>query len=221
MLTLQHMRLLLAILVIAALTGCATQKPADYTAFKESRPRSIVVLPPLNNTPSVTASYSVLSYATTPLAEAGYYVVPVTLMDEAFRENGLSQPAEMHGAPAEKLRQIFGADAALYITITEYGTSFKVLSSASVVAANAKLVDLKTGKVLWTQSASASSEEGRNQQQQGGLLGLLVTAVVQQIVETSVDTSHKVAATTTARLLAPGAPQGLLYGPRSPNYGKE
>jgi hypothetical protein len=217
----QHIRLLAAVLVIAAMTGCATQKPADYTAFKESRPRSIVVLPPLNNTPSVTASYSVLSYATIPLAEAGYYVVPVTLMDEAFRENGLTQPAEMHSAPAEKLRQIFGADAALYITITEYGTSFKVLSSASVVAANAKLVDLKTGKVLWTQSASASSEEGRNQQQQGGLLGLLITAVVQQVIESSADTSHKVAATTTARLLAPGAPQGLLHGPRSPNYGKD
>jgi hypothetical protein len=215
----QHIRLLLAALFIAALTGCATQKAADYTAFKESRPRSIVVLPPLNNTPSVTASYSVLSYATMPLAEAGYYVVPVTLMTEAFRENGLAQPAEMHGATPEKLRQIFGADAALYITITEYGTSFKVLGSASVVAANAKLVDLKTGKVLWTQSASASSEEGRNQQQ-GGLLGLLITAVVQQIVETSVDTSHQVAGTATARLLAPGAPQGLLHGPRSPNYGK-
>jgi hypothetical protein len=217
----QHIRLLLAVLFIAALTGCATQKAADYTAFKESRPRSIVVLPPLNNTPSVSASYSVLSYVTMPLAEAGYYVVPVTLMDEAFRENGLAQPAEMHGAPLDKLRQIFGADAALYITITEYGTSFKVFSSASVVAANAKLVDLKTGKVLWTQSASASSEEGRNQQQQGGWLGLLVAAVVQQIVETSSDTSHKVAATTTARLLAPGAPQGLLHGPRSPNYGKD
>jgi hypothetical protein len=218
--TLQHMSLLLAALAVAILSGCATQKPADYTAFKESRPRSIVVLPPLNNTPSVTASYSLLSYATMPLAEAGYYVVPVTLMDEAFRENGLTQPADMHGAPLDKLRQIFGADAALYITITEYGTSFKVLSSASVVAANAKLVDLKTGKVLWTQSASASSEEGRSQQQ-GGLLGALITAVVHQVIETSADTSHKVAATTTARLLAPGAPQGLLYGPRSPNYGKD
>jgi hypothetical protein len=216
----QYIRLLAAVLVIAAMTGCATQKPADYTAFKESRPRSIVVLPPLNNTPSVTASYSVLSYATMPLAEAGYYVVPVTLMDEAFRENGLAQPAEMHSATPEKLRQIFGADAALYITITEYGTSFKVLSSASVVTADAKLVDLKTGKVLWTKSASASSEEGRSQQQ-GGLLGALIIAVVQQVIETSTDTSHKVAATTTARLLAPGAPQGLLHGPRSPNYGKD
>jgi hypothetical protein len=220
MFKIQRFRLLAGALVIAALTGCATQKPADYTAFKESRPRSIVVLPPLNKTPSLTASYSVLSYATMPLAEAGYYVVPVTLMDEAFRENGLSQPAEIHGTTPEKLRQIFGADAALYITITEYGTSFKVLSSASVVAADAKLVDLKTGKVLWTKSASASSEEGRSQQQ-GGLLGLLITAVVQQIVETSADTSHKVAATTAARLLAPGAPQGLLRGPRSPHYGKD
>lgn len=216
----QRIGLLLAALVVALLTGCAAPQPADYTAFKESRPRTILVPPPLNNTPSVTASNSVLSYVTRPLAEAGYYVVPVTLMTEAFRENGLSQPAEMHAVAPDKLRQIFGADAALYITITEYGTSFRVISSSSVVTANAKLVDLKSGKVLWTHSATASSDEQRNQQQ-SGLLVLLIAAVVQQMVESSVDASHQVAATTTSRLLSPGPPKGLLYGPRSPSYGKD
>ena len=71
-------KLLAATAAIVLMTGCATKPPFDYTAFKESRPRSILVLPPLNNTPDVQASYSVLSYATVPLAEAGYYVFPVT-----------------------------------------------------------------------------------------------------------------------------------------------
>lgn len=202
------------------LSGCATKAPYDYTAFKESRPRSILVLPPLNNSPEVQATFSVLSYATLPLAEAGYYVMPVTLVAEAFSENGMTQPADMHATSPDRLLKIFGADAALYITIQKYGTVYQVINSASIVTAEAKLVDLKTGKQLWAGSASASSEEGQNQQQ-GGLAGLLISAIVKQVLATTLDQSHQVAGVATARLLSAGVPNGLLYGPRSPNYGKD
>lgn len=213
-------KLLAAATGFLVLTGCATQTPYDYTAYKESRPRSIVVLPPLNDTPEVPASYSVLSYATRPLAEAGYYVMPVTLVAEAFKENGMTQAADMHATSADKLRQIFGADAALYITIGKYGTVYQVINSATIVAADAKLVDLKTGKLLWQGSASASSEEGQNQQQ-GGLAAVLISAIVKQVMATALDQSHQVAGVATTRLLSAGTPNGMLYGPRSPNYGKD
>lgn len=215
----RYLKTLAAAACILAMTGCATKTPFDYTAYKESRPRSILVLPPINNTPEVPASYSVLSYATLPLAEAGYYVMPVTLVAEAFKENGMTQPGDMHATSADKLRQIFGADAGLYITISKYGTVYQLVDSASVVSADAKLIDLKTGKVLWTGSASASSNEGKNQQ--GGLAGMLIAAVVKQVIGTMTDESHKVAGITTMRLLSPGTPNGVLYGPRSPNYGKD
>jgi hypothetical protein len=213
------LKMLAAATGFVVMTGCATKAPFDYTAYKESRPRSILVLPPLNNTPEVQASYSVLSYATLPLAEAGYYVLPVTLVAEAFKENGMTQAADMHATPADKLQKIFGADAALYVTINKYGTTYQVISSASVVAADAKLVDLKTGKLLWTGSAFASSEEGQNQQ--GGLAGLLIAAIIKQVMATALDESHKIAGVTTARLMSAGIPNGMLYGPRSPNYGKD
>lgn len=215
-----HFKILAAGVCVIVMTGCATKAPIDYTAYKENRPRSILVLPPLNNTPEVQASYSVLSYATEPLAEAGYYVMPVTLVAEAFKENGMTQPSDMHGTSPEKLRQIFGADAALYIAIDKYGSVYQVVNSASTVAVQAKLVDLKTGRLLWTGSASASSEEG-NSQQQGGLAALLITAIVKQVIATTSDQSHKIAGVATTRLLAAGRPNGVLYGPRSPNYGKD
>jgi hypothetical protein len=214
-----HCKLLAAALCLLAMTGCATKTPFDYTAYKESRPRSILVLPPVNNSPEVNASYSVLSYATRPLAEAGYYVTPVTMVAEAFKENGVTQPTDMHNTSLEKLREIFGADAACYITISQYGTVYTVINSASVVTAQAKLVDLKTGKQLWVGSASASSEEGQSQQP-GGLAGLLIGAIVKQVLATTMDQSHQVAGATTNRLLS-AQPNGVLYGPRSPNYGKD
>ncbi|MCX7238897.1 MAG: DUF799 domain-containing protein [Burkholderiales bacterium] len=216
-----YLKAVAAVTSIFLITGCATKAPYDYSAYKESRPKSILVLPPLNNTPEVQASFSVLSYVTRPLAEAGYYVMPVTMVAEAFKENGMTQPAEMHSTSAEKLRQIFGADAVLYMTVKNYGTVFQVVNSASVVTAEAKLVDLRTGKQLWTGAATASSTEGENNQNAGGLVGLLVAAVVKQIVASSTDQSHRIAAITTTRLLSAGQPRGILYGPRSPNYGKD
>ena len=209
---------LLMPLVVLIISGCATKTPYDYTAFKESRPRSILVLPPVNNTPEVQASYSVLSYATYPLAEAGYYVLPVTLVAEAFKENGMTQPADMHATSPDKLRKIFGADAVLYINISKYGTVYRVINSVTEVAAEAKLVDLKTGKLLWAGATYASSGEGGSQQ--GGLAGMLISAIVGQVLATSMDKSHQVAGMATSHLLSAGTYNGMLSGPRSPNYGK-
>ncbi|MDU9415973.1 DUF799 domain-containing protein [Pseudomonas solani] len=218
-------RLLSRLLVCAALaalvSGCAPTRSVDYSAYKEARPRSILVLPPLNESPDVKATYSMLSQVTYPLAEAGYYVVPVALVDETFRQNGLTSPGDIHQLPTAKLREVYGADAALYVTVSEYGTQYMLISSASIVTASAKLVDLKSGTTLWTGSASASSEEGNNNNG-GGLVGMLVTAAVKQIINSSMeDASYPIAGITSARLLSTGYNGGLLYGPRSPKYGTD
>jgi hypothetical protein len=207
----------LAVLAGALATGCATRGQAfDYTAFKQSNPASILVLPPINSSPDVAATYSMLSQVTLPLAESGYYVFPVSLVDETFRQNGLSNPAEMHEVKLQKLREIFGADAALYITIKQYGTSYTVIASESRVTAEARLIDLRSEKVLWAGAATASSAEGRNSG--GNPLGMLLQAVVSQIIESASNRSHPIAGVTSYRLLSAGMPNGMLYGPRSPRY---
>lgn len=202
------------------LGGCATPAKYDYSSFRESRPASILVLPPLNSSPDVNATYSMLSQATLPLAESGYYVFPVTLVDEAFKQNGMTTPADIHQIPGNKLREIFGADAALYINVKQYGTSYAVVLSETRVTAEGRLVDLRSGKTLWAGSATASSNEGNNNSG-GGLVGLLVKAVVSQIVDSLSNRGHAIAGITSNRLLAAGRPNGLLYGPRSPLYLKD
>lgn len=216
----RSLKLMAGLLALAVLGGCVSPKTVDYSAYKQSRPKTILVLPPLNNSPDVKASYSLLSQVTYPLAEAGYYVLPIALVDETFRQNGLTTPADIHQAPANKLREIFGADAALYITVTDYGTRYMIISSETVVTASAKLVDLKSGTTLWTGSARASSEEGGNNGG-GGLVGMLITAAVKQVINSSNDAGHPIAGVTSARLLSAGQPAGLLYGPRSPKYGTD
>ena len=203
----------------AWLAGCATQQTRDYSAYRAAKPASILVLPPVNDAPEVQASASVLSQATLPLAEAGYYVMPVTLMSETFKQNGLEIAGDIHEVAPAKLKEIFGSDAALYLRVTKYGTTYQVIQSTTIVSVEARLVDLRTGDSLWDGRATASNQEGGNNSG-GGLIGMLVTALVNQIISSATDASHPVAGLATNRLLAAGGPNGLLYGPRSPLYGK-
>jgi len=209
----------LSVVILAA--GCAAPvKQLDYTAFKQSRPKTILILPPLNESPDVQATYSMLSQMSYPLAEAGYYVLPVALVDETLKQNGMTMAADIHGIAPAKLQEIFGADAALYVTVSKYGSVYTVINSAVVVTANAKLIDLKSGDLLWSGTASASSNEGNNNSG-GGLIGALVTAAINQIVNNVSDRGHTIAGLTSQRLLSAHQPNGILYGPHSPKYGTD
>ena len=213
----RYLKLLALLATTLVFTGCATHKQADvdYSAFRQYQPKSILILPPLNNTSDLRATYSVMSSTTLPLAEAGYYVFPVALVDQTFKENGLQNPGEMHQASPKKLNEIFGADAALYITITNYGASSALLGGNVVVTAQASLIDTGTGSTLWEGKASASDAEGK--QNQNGLVGLLVQGIINQVANSVSDPGYRIGRITNQRLLNAG-PRGLLPGPRSPKF---
>ena len=204
----------------ALMGGCATKAPPyDYSAFRAAKPTTLLVMPPVNESPDVKATPGAWSHATRPLAEAGYYVLPLTLVDETLRQNGIQTAADAQQIPHLKLREVFGADAVVYIKVARYGTTYKIIDSETRVDVEGRIVDLRTGQELWAGKAFASSAE-QSQQSQGGLVGLLVTAIVKQIVSTATDASYNFAGMAQARLL--GAPRynGILPGPRSPQYGQ-
>ena len=207
---------LLTLALTLIVTGCTTTRtPApDYSALRKSQPRSILVLPPKNQSPEVSASHSFVSSVTLPIAESGYYVFPVAVVEETFKQNGVTNPDDISAVPLKKLHDIFGADAVMYITITDYGTSYQVISSDTRVSAKARLVDLRTGKELWKGVATASSNEGQSDNS-GGLLGMLINAAITQIAHSATDKAYDVAQVTSARLFS-----RLLFGPRSPKYGQ-
>jgi len=62
------------------LTGCASSPAVnkDMTVYKQHMPKSILVLPPVNDSPDVKATYSYWPTVITPVAEAGYYVFPIS-----------------------------------------------------------------------------------------------------------------------------------------------
>jgi hypothetical protein len=203
-------------LLICSLTGCATQKPVDYTNFRQHRPRSILVLPPLNESTAVEATYGYLSTISMPVAEMGYYIYPVAVVDEFMKENGLPTAGEMHQVSLEKIREIIGADAVLYTTLTAYGSKYQVINSKVEVAVKGKLVDTRTGLVLWEGVGVAQKNSGGS----GNLIADAVAAAITQVVNSSTDQAHGVAQTANMNLLSL-KDRGVLYGPYHPKFQEE
>lgn len=100
---------------------------------------------------------------------------------------------------------------------------YQVVDSTTVVAASARLVDLKSGDVLWQGEGRATGKEVGNNLNINvfGIVGSLVQAAVKQVAHALTDEAHDVAGLTSSRLLSAGPPNGLLYGPRSTRYGTD
>lgn len=203
------MGLLVAVAGLAA-SGCAV-KGYDYTNYRAYPPRSILVLPPVNEGTDIRATYGYLSTVTRPIAELGYYVFPVALVDQLLKENGMPTPGEMVQVPLDKVR----ADAVLYITLKQYGTRFQLLASTTVVVADARLVDTRTATVLWRGRLAAEDGSGST----GNILSDVVGALLTQVINQSTDRARGVAERANAKFATKD--RGLLHGPYSPQYGRE
>jgi hypothetical protein len=204
---------LAALALPALLGGCQTAKPYDYTNFRAHRPRSILVIPPLNESTTVEGTYSYLSTVSRPIAERGYYVFPVAVVDQFLKDNGLPTTGEMNQVPAGKVGEITGADAVLYVDLKQYGSKFVLINSVTTVEVTAKLIDTRSGTLLW---------EGRGFAQQSGngsgnLLADMIAAAISQAINKKADTAHNVSRLANATLFFPDN-TGLPYGPYSPKY---
>jgi len=200
----------------ALLAGCASPPPYDYTNYRQHMPHSILVLPPLNESTAVEATYGFYSIVTQPLAELGYYVYPVVVVDHFLKENGLPTGGEMHQVSLDKINEIIGADAVLYITVLQYGTKYQLINSATIVRASGKLVDVKTGLTLWEGVGAVQENTGGS----GNIIADAVVAAISQAVNTSTDRAHDVSQKASYQLVRVGG-SPMLYGPRHPDFGKE
>ena len=149
----------------------------DRSVYMANVPASILVLPPVNESPDTRATNSFWSTVTPPLAEAGYYVFPVTVVDTMLKENGVTNGFDAQNIPLNKLKEIFGADAALYLKVKKYGSKYQIIDTTAEVEVEAKLVSLNTGALLW--QGKESSERSNDSDT---LTGLLVTALIEQIL---------------------------------------
>lgn len=210
-------RLGLAIALPLLVSACAVPpETKDYSRFREAAPRSIAVVPAVNKSLEVTAPDYYLSTISIPLAERGYYVFPVHLMKRVMEDDGLSDADMVHAAPVERVAEMFGADAVLYVTIQEWQSTYAVLATETRVTIDYALKHGETGETLWseTQTMIYAPKSGG-----GGLAGLIADAIVAAIERAAPNYIPLAHQANAFAVYTPG--RGLPAGPYAANYNKD
>ena len=209
-------RCTIVLLVLVALTGCATKK--SYTAYFAHEPRSILIVPALNETSAVDAEPVYMTTVSRPLAERGFYVFPVYLTELLLRDLGLPEAGLVHELPLDRFREHFGADAVLFVTIKDWSNKYVVFQSSTIVTVSFVLKDTRSGTVMWESMQSAARNSGGGG---GSLLGMLITAAVTYAVNQMTDIDYRPLAqrANTQAFVMPGA--GLPAGPYHPDFGRD
>lgn len=171
--------ILLSVLLV---TGCETtgveNKPLN--AFEIAKPRSILVVPVVNNSTDVQAPTSVLATLPFRLAEKGYYVYPVNTVKTLLEYEGLYEPAQIHNLPPEQLALLFKADSILYVTINEWTAKYIFLSTTTEVNFHYRIVNAD-GAELW--SANKELTYTPETRESGNPLTDLIAAAISAAIE--------------------------------------
>lgn len=211
----------LVLLVVAlGLAGCATQPTTkDYTAFRTQNPRSILVVPVLNNTTSLTAQDYFLSTVSAPFAERGYYVFPAHMVKSMLEKEGLSDAGLVHSANPIRFGQLFGCDSVLLIDINKWESKYVILSTTTTVSFQYKLVSCKDGGTLWdnTQEISYSPQASSAANPLAALIADAIIAAIEKA-----EPNYMPLATQANVQAAAFVGQGLPAGPyRAQEYGRD
>lgn len=166
---------------VAALSGCATVGPYDFSEFQKEPPRSILIVPVVNRSLDVDASNYVLSTLTVPLAELGYYVFPVNTVKVVLEQEGLYEPEQVRRMEPAQLAALFGADAVLYVTINRWDAQYVLISTTVTVEFDYEM-RRKDGTRIWHAKKQMQYTPQQQQQQNAHPLAMLIAAVVEAAI---------------------------------------
>lgn len=206
---------LVAFLAFTLLAGCvAPEEKKNYAQFRSENPRSILVVPVVNESVNIDAPDYFLSTVSFPIAERGYYIFPINLVKSVMEEEGLSDANMVHSADPTRLGELYGADSILYISIKNWETTYIVISATTTVSFEYILKSGKTGEELWRESSTVNYSPQSNSN--SGLLGMIIAAAIQKAAPNYLLFARQANGTA---VFTPG--QGLPAGPYNENYEKD
>jgi hypothetical protein len=184
----------LVIMGVALGLGCAGG--AHYSVapdYKDRAPRSIAVLPVLNETVSLKAPEMFRPILLNMLSRKGYETPALAFIDGRLREKEIREAGQVNTLTPQELGNLLGADALLYAYVTEFSTTYLLAYACMTVGARFELKDAKTGEKLWESAHQVKeSKLGLDQKSVGDTLqfaaGQSYAPYAQKVVDESFQT---------------------------------
>jgi hypothetical protein len=202
------------ITVVLFMCGCAeveTKMQAYPKMYSETeKPISIVVVPVINKTTAADAGDLINSTLTVPFADNGYYVLPISIVSDIFKREGVIEGSQISGLPSSVFKANFGVDSVLYITINKWDTNYVVLAANVTVGMSYVLVSTSDNSVLWSYDQQVVVDTG------GGSSGFILLDIIQTAVNTALTDYIPIARQVNATAVVT-----MPYGKYHPQVGQD
>lgn len=180
--------------------------------YKDRIPRSVAVLPVLNETVSLKAPEVFRPLLLNKLSMKGYEIPALSFIDGKLLEKEIHEAGQINTLTPQELGKLLGVDALLYTTVTEFSTTYLLAYASMTVGARFELKDAATGEKLWESDHQVKeSKLGLDQKSIGDTLqfaaGQSYAPYCQQVVDASFTTlpnGPKAPASASGGCLIPG-----------------
>ncbi|WP_434928032.1 GNA1162 family protein [Shewanella sp. HL-SH8] len=173
------MRILLSLLFILFFTGCTstttTKEAAFPSMYGDTNRQTILIVPVINETTAAEAVDFLNATVAQPLANKGYYVLSIPIVNHLFKDAGVIDGSQLKGVPMASYKEKFGADSVLFIKLTNWETNYLVIAGNVTVGMEYVLMSTTTNEIIWsyknTFAINTSSSSGNL------IADIIVTAV--------------------------------------------
>jgi len=201
------------------ISGCGpamATKSSEFPKMYEQAPRSILILPPMNNSSDAQAKDYYMTTVEMPFALMGYYTFPTEMVSEIMKQEGVYDTELLYNMPVAKFYDYFGADTVLFTTINRWDVSYAVLASSLTVSISSKLVSTKSNETLWSYTGTVYVDLSAGGGAGGGGLAELLVDAIATAINTAAADYVDYAKQANNRII-----HSLPAGPYSPMYMKD
>ena len=182
--------ILLLFLVISCLSCKSIDTvapPPDVSIYKEL-PKSVAVLPFINKTSNPEASELVRKVFANFFSSLRYTDIELFRIDQLIKEKGLyDRIISENDVSFTELGNLLGVDAVIVGEVVSFGKTFALVYSDFHAQLSAKMINCRTGKLIWEGRDSASKRDIDIPTSPFGAIASLIEKVVRSKLEKMVD----------------------------------
>lgn len=187
-------------LIIVFLSGCAemgTKQDAYPSMYTDRKPVSMLIVPAINESTAADAGDLLNVTVTQPFSNHGYYVMPMPIVADIFRREGILDGTQVKGLPTSIFKKNFGADSVLFMTIESWDKNYAILAGNVTVSIEYVLLSTETNEVLWSYDSTVVVDTSGSS---GNIFADLIATAVATGVADYVSVAYQVHATASEAL---------------------
>jgi hypothetical protein len=146
--------------------------------MEEHKPHTVAVLPFLNQAKSHEGSDAVRKGFYNHFSSLPFKDVELYRVDNLLRKAGLEDPVVINKTSPQELGKILNVDAVVFGTISDFDKLFAVIYSNVSVGAEIRMVDTRTGKLLWSGQHVTRIHEGGISTNPIGLIATVIATAM-------------------------------------------